>query len=531
MAHAAFKKGSPAMLIRDELACLYEDEEFSSLYADCGQPGISPWRLAVVTILQFMEGLSDRQAADAVRGRIDWKYALGLELEDTGFDASVLSEFRSRLVEAGLEYELLNRQLHILEARGYLKGHGRQRTDSTHMIAAVRSLNRLMNVMETVRHALNELSRLVPGWLQAHIEPEWYGRYGRRTEDSRLPHTQSERAALAHQIGQDGLALLKAVESVDAPLAAAAPSITVLRQIWAQQYDMTDGKLRWRKAEELPPNAELIMSPYDPEARQSVKRDTTWLGYKCHITETCDDEAPRLITHVETTPATTQDEQALMAIHTALQAKGLLPHEHLVDAGYTDSFRLAESQLVFNVDLVGPVSQENSWQAKTPDAFSTAYFVIDWEQKTVTCPIGHHAIDWREHADQRGQPLISTHFSKKTCAACPVRQRCTHSESLGRSLSFRPKTQQQALQSARVRQSTAEFKTHYAARAGVEGSFSQAVRLSDLRHSRYLGFAKTRLQQILTAVALNTIRIFSWLDEHPLARTRRSPFTVLAPAA
>src|SRR5579864_604778 len=192
IAHAAFKKGSPAMLIRDELACLYDDKEFSALYPECGQPGISPWRLAVVTILQFIEGLSDRQAADAVRGRIDWKYALGLELEDSGFDASVLSEFRGRLVEAGVEYELLNRQLHILEERGYLKGRGRQRTDSTHVLAAVRTLNRLTNVMETLRHALNELARLVPDWLQAHIESEWYERYGRRTEDSRLPHNKSE---------------------------------------------------------------------------------------------------------------------------------------------------------------------------------------------------------------------------------------------------------------------------------------------------------------------------------------------------
>src|SRR5579864_8514398 len=124
IAQAAFQKGSPAMLIGDELACLYTDAKFSALYADCGQPGISPWRLAVVTILQFIEGLSDRQAAGAVRGRIDWKYVLGLELEDIGFDASVLSEFRGRLVKAGLEYELLKRQLHLLEERGYLKGRG-----------------------------------------------------------------------------------------------------------------------------------------------------------------------------------------------------------------------------------------------------------------------------------------------------------------------------------------------------------------------------------------------------------------------
>jgi transposase len=520
------------MLIRDELACLYNDEEFSTLYPECGQPGISPWRLAVVTLLQYIEGLSDRQAADAVRGRIDWKYALGLELEDTGFDASVLSEFRGRLVEAGLEYELLNRQLAVLQERGYVKGRGRQRTDSTHVLAAVRTLNRLMNAMETLRHALNELSRLVPAWLQTHLEPEWYERYGRRIEDSRLPNTKAEWAALAHQVGTDGLALLKALEASDTPSAASsAASISLLRQIWAQQYEIVGDQVRLRTAEELPPTAQLIMSPYDPEARQGVIRDTTWLGYKCHITETCDEQAPHIITHVETTPATTPDEQMLMAIHTALHAKGLLPDEHLVDAGYTDSFRLSQSQLLFEVDLVGPVTQENSWQAKTAHAFSTAYFAIDWEHKTVTCPAGQQAISWREYPDHHGQPTIVTHFSTKTCAACPLRQRCTRSPSSARSLSFRPKAQQQALQAARARQSTQAFKTQYAARAGIEGSFSQGVRLSDLRHARYIGCAKTKLQHILTAVALNILRMASWLDEQPFARTRRSPFTVLAPTA
>src|SRR5258708_3045609 len=264
------------MIIRDELECLYEDEAFRSLYAECGQPGISPWQLAIVCILQFVEGLSDRQAADAVRVRIDWKYALGLRLEDTGFDASVLSEFRGRLVEAGLEYELLNQQLAVLQERGYLKGRGRQRTDSTHVLAAVRTLNRLMNAMETLRHALNELSRLVPAWLQTHLEPEWYDRYGRRIEDSRLPNTKAEWAALAHQVGTDGLALLKALEASDTPSAASsAPSISLLRQIWAQQYEIVGDKVRLRTAEELPPTAQLIMSPYDPEARKGVKRDTT----------------------------------------------------------------------------------------------------------------------------------------------------------------------------------------------------------------------------------------------------------------
>src|SRR5258706_10448866 len=289
VAHTACRKNSPAMLIRDELECLYEDETFRALYPSCGQHGISPWQLAIVSILQYVEGLSDRQAAEAVRVRIDWKYALGLPLDDPGFDASVLSEFRGRLVESGMEYELLNRQLQILEAHGLLKSRGRQRTDSTHVLAAVRHVNRLMNVIETMRHALNELARIAPDWLRGHLQGDWTERYRRRTDESRLPHSKSEWAALATQVGKDGFALLKATEQTDVPESVAkAHAVQVLRQVWDQQYDIAKNKVRWRKAAELPAGAELIMSPYDPEARQSVKRDTTWLGYKCNITETCE---------------------------------------------------------------------------------------------------------------------------------------------------------------------------------------------------------------------------------------------------
>ncbi len=530
VARAACRKNSPAMLIRDELDGLYEEEQFRAMYAPCGQGGISPWQLAIVSILQYVEDLSDRQAVEAVRVRIDWKYALGLPLEDPGFDASVLSEFRGRLVETGLEYELLNRQLQVLKGKGLLKARGRQRTDSTHVLAAVRHVNRLMNVLETMRHALNELSRLAPDWLEGHLQPEWTERYGRRSDDSRLPRSKSEWATLAAQVGKDGLALLQAVEQTNTPeVVKRSSAIDILRHVWEQQYDIVKNKIRWRKAKDLPASAKLIMSPYDPEARQSVKRDTTWLGYKCHLTETCEEDAPHLITHVQTTPSTTQDEQVLMPIHSALEAKGLLPAEHLVDAGYTDSLRLADSQRLFGIDVVGPVSEENNWQAKTPGAFSTAYFAIDWERELVTCPAGQESVHWAKRTDIRGQPLISVRFSPKACAACALRKRCTRSETLPRLLSFRPKPQHLALQAARQRQTTEAFKEQYKTRAGVEGSFSQGVRLNHLRNARYLGLAKTRLQHVLTATALNLIRLAAWFDDQPFAQTRRDPFTLLAP--
>ncbi len=163
VAQAAFPRGDNTyMRMRDEIGVIWEDEDFAPLFSTRGQPALAPWRLALVTVMQFAENLSDRQAANAVRARIDWKYALSLELTDPGFDFSVLSEFRSRLVEGEGEQLLLEKMLSRFKDRGWVKARGSQRTDSTHVLAAVRALNRLELVGETLRAALNALAVVAP---------------------------------------------------------------------------------------------------------------------------------------------------------------------------------------------------------------------------------------------------------------------------------------------------------------------------------------------------------------------------------
>src|SRR5215213_9548049 len=183
VARAAFPKGTVVTRLRDAFDALYEDEDFRSLYPARGQPGLTPWRLALVTVFQFLEHLSDRQAADAVRARIDWKYALGLELTDPGFHFSVLSEFRARLVAGGAEPLLLDTMLERFKHRGPVRARGKQRTDSTHVLAAVHDLHLLERVAETLRATLDDLAAVVPGWLHEVARPAWFERYGRRVEE------------------------------------------------------------------------------------------------------------------------------------------------------------------------------------------------------------------------------------------------------------------------------------------------------------------------------------------------------------
>ena len=530
-ARAAFPRGNRYMTMRDELGSLYTDHDFVSLYAVRGQPGFAPWRLALVLVFQFAEALSDEQAADAVRSRIDWKYALSLDLNDAGFDASILSEFRDRLITGSLELHLLDTMLVRFKELGLLKARGRQRTDSTHVLAAVRALNRLQCVGETVRHALNSLAVAAPDWLAPLLEADWLERYASRFDEYRLPKAEAERQALAEQIGADGRTLLQAVWHPTAPAwLRNLPAVETLRRVWLQQfYALAPAEpMRWRVWADLPPAAQMLNTPYDDEARYSIKRNTVWTGYKVHLTETCDEDSPHLITHVLTTPATTPDWNAPEIIHPALAAKALLPGEHLLDAGYVSSDVVVTSQQEQGIRVIGPLPIDNHWQAKSEDGISVACFSIDWEAKVVTCPQGQRSRKWSQTHDSRGNEIINIRFGRDECAACEVGSRCTRSSKEGRNLTLRPQAQHEALQQARQYQQTEAFQAEYEARAGIEGTLSQGVRVAGLRQSRYVGLAKTRLQHILTAAALNLRRVGEWYADTPRARTRTAPFVALA---
>jgi transposase len=224
-----------------------------------------------------------------------------------------------------------------------------------------------------------------------------------------------------------------------------------LHKVWVQQFYGPDAHVRWRATEDLPPGALLINSPYDPEARFSIKRE-----------------------------------------------------------------------------LCGPVHEDTSWQASMQEGFDAARFRFDWEVQTVSCPQGKLSKGWKATHDRHGNPVVYITFGRDECLACPVRNACTRSKTSGRSLTVRPQAEHEAIQAARAHQKTPEFKQAYAIRAGVEGTLSQGIALSGLRRSRYIGVARTHLQHVITAAALNLVRVMDWMAEVPRATTRTSRFAALA---
>jgi transposase len=255
------------------------------------------------------------------------------------------------------------------------------------------------------------------------------------------------------------------------------------------------------------------------------------VGYKVHLTETCDADHPDLITQVITTPATTQDSVMGPAIHQDLADRDLLPGTHLLDSGYVDADLLVTARTPHQIDVIGPPFGSYSRQWREGQGYDLQAFVIDWEAQQARCPQGSSSVHWRPGHDVSGDPVIRIRFDGATCRACPARQACTSAQTAPRQLTVRLQAHHEALQAARQRQEAPEFKAQYALRAGVESSLSQGIRRFDLRRSRYIGLARTHLQQLLNATAMNVVRVIAWLWGEPSGKRRRKPghFAQLAP--
>jgi transposase len=546
-----------AVQVRDRLGQWLRDEDFAAAFGDRGRPGWSPSRLALITVLQRVEDLPDRQAAEAVRTRIDWQYLLGLPLDDPGFDHTVLAEFRGKVAEAGLEQVALDALLGKLAADGLVKAGGKQRTDSTHVVAAVAALGRLELAGESVRAALEALAAAHPDWLEQRVcVADFARRYGTPMTSWRPPASQARRDELAIAYAKDGYALLEAVYDSAAPgWLRELPAVDVLRRVLVQNYTRTieeGGREVIRRREKepegdgLPPGHARIASPYDTDARWAARRDSSsWLGYKLHITETCDDPPPctcrpagtgaregehgktcahlvfpNLITNVATTGATVTDNQMTGPVQDALAARNLAPGRHYADSGYASAALVVSALARWGIALIAPLLADTSAQARAGTGYARADFTVDYDAKTVTCPQGKTSSSWTA-CTQKGHAAAVATFSPSDCGPCPARPQCTTSSRNRRQITILPRELAQAQAAARAAGKTIPFQADYARRAGVEGAMHQAAS-HGARRARYRGLPKTRLDHVYMACALNLLRLEAFWTGTPLDRQRTS---------
>lgn len=498
--HAIMALTSPYRLIGDSYQDFVPFEcEFAVMYEDTGRGAVSPVLLSLVTVLQMLEKLPDRVAADHVVLRLDWKYALHLPLNYAGFHFSILSDFRLRLIKHGKERFVFDHLVQRLVELGFIKRRAKVRTDSTHILAVVERLQQVGLVTESLRMALAAVQNEASNWTERTLPVVFREQYHQPLNTYGMGDDEINRQLV--QAGRDSFWFLGQIDQSAPKEVRELQAVAVLRTVLSQQFP---GGPEAPPARRRPTGSEVIESPYEPEARYATKRGKSHIGYKMQVTETYDEDLPHLIVDIEPTSALANDSPELANIQARLLERQIVPSEQQVDQGYMSGENIARSAKQ-GTELLGVPLEDT----QGPEGFRQADFEIDEAAQQVTCPAGQTSVVWSNRPSDEGTPCqVYVRFSAQTCQACPHFGVCTPS-SQGRSLTLHP--YRHLLAERRAEAKTEVYKERLHPRAGVEGTISELVRAHGMRRARYRGAAKQRLQAFFIGAAANLKRLARFL--------------------
>ena len=478
-----------------EVRCAFDDADFADLYAEGGRCPISPGLLACVTILQYCFRASDRAAVENTIMRRDWRIALGLDVDWDGFDPTVLTRFRQRLGQAGIEERVFGRVVELCQERGLVSGR-QVRVDATHVLSDLARLQRADCLQEALRVVVQSAEDRSPEFWRDGEFMELFESYG---VECWLGGGSGGSSRLK-KLGQDGVRLLALIGD------RSVKGKATLEQLLAENFAVDEsGELEPLAPEELPD--ERIMTPHDPQARYGRKRDVSWQGRKAHVTEMLNDEGPNIITDVHTTDPRREDSTVLPEVLERVEETTPKVDTVIADGGYASGENSAEAKRS-EVDLVTPPRGGNHRGMLPAEEFD-----IDLDAQVARCPEGHLSTTWHERKDR-----IFIRFPAARCRVCPRRSECTTSKQ-GRSLNLSPRYRQ--LRQDRARAQTDAFKELYRRRSGIEATIGKLVHSHGLRRSRYRGAAREAIHALLAATALNVMRLIDWLR----GSTRRAGLT------
>lgn len=468
-----------------------------------GRPAEEPIRMLGVLILQYMERLPDRQAAEACTFDLRWKHALNIPVDENAFHATSLVKFRNRLMEHGLETLGFDAVLDAMRNAGYLRKRTKQRIDSTHIVGLVKHMSSLENLRETIRLTLEQLSRekdlSVPtDW---NI---WWERYVENRFDYRA--TKPELIKKNVLAGQDILSVLRWAESLELSDASIG-KVALLRRVFNENFVEQEGV-----AERIVTRAPgAVINPHDPQAQWCKKdsictKNKEWVGYKAHIAESVEppvehkkEPTRAVLTAVVTVKATASDKTGIQEVEKAIGSKKDLQAETLfVDAGYTSAAEIKRIESEGR-QLRGPVQPAPCKKGR----YSANDFEIDTTKRSAVCPSGKSNTQCSHLESKSG--VISYRYEWSThCQACPQRGQCVPKGQKHRTVTVGGN--HNILQARRREMQTDDFKKEMHSRNGIEATISELVRGFGFRRSRYRGLQKTEMQNLLVGAACNLKR-------------------------
>jgi hypothetical protein len=471
-----------------------------------GRPAIDPVMLCGVTLLQFMEKVADRAAAEHVVYHLGWKYALNLELTDEGFHPTVLVYFRDRLEKKKAERMIFDEVVKLLVELGLVKKKGKQRLDSTHILGYVKEMSRLECAMETLRLALEDLEEEVGGKKRPEFWERLWILYVQSQLDWRLG--KAERQSRYRQCGQDMRELLEWIDTND-PKLSEREAVKLLRRVSKEQFEVVEGELQ----PTLKRPSRAVRNPHDPDAHYAEKRKKQWVGYKVHVVESVDPEQPakrkgepaeHFITEILTTEAA-QDEMAGLA--EALQRERehheIEPQAMYADAGYVTENTLSQAEQN-GMELLGPTRPDPHKGPYNADAFH-----VDIEKRQAVCPQGNLSTQCSRIRDTyMGTEYYRIEWASQ-CDSCPVQKQCTRSKNGRRILVVG--LRHDLVEKRREEMREAEFSKSMHPRNGIEGTHSELVRGHGLRRTKYRGLSRVGLSHYFMGAACNVKRYLNLL--------------------
>lgn len=496
--------GDLCYTIKEEITPLVKDTDFEDMYKDGGRPPVSPRILLLVTIMQFLEKLSDRAAATNLKFRLDWKIAFNLPLDYMGIHPTTLCYFRERLVNNEKASLAFDKVLEHLVSVGLVKKRGKQRIDSTHIIANVRELSRLELLTETLRlfcvdikkHKISLEDDVLLNYFELYIE-----------KFSIKGLSNAVRDELIQQAGNAMQAFVEWTKnSCHSKKITGLKSFEVLEKVLSQNFEQKQEENKKIELIKVATGKDHICSPHEVGAEYANKGGAGWLGYKAQVVETVNgEEEVNFITHIEATAATDHDGNKVLPIVDELERKEVAPAELYGDTHYNTEDNIKElksDDIESNIELKGPVVQKPA--KKTQE--KNKGFTHNREDNTVICPIG---VISKKCTKRKNDNRISASFPQEKCNACNRRDKC-RPEVRGKCIEFWPESK--ILAERRALMETDDFKEDMHKRNGIEGTISGLVRGQGMRRIRYRGQPKANLQIKFCGVAANISRLHRYRE-------------------
>ena len=490
---------SPMKIFSEEIYPLFKDEDFKDMYSSKGRNGISPAFLAMVTLLQFRESLSDVEAQNACNMRIDWKIALRKPLEEKiEFDPSTLCYFRRRLKENEALSLIFDKMVQLAKEKGFIKKKTNQRVDATHVIAHVNRISTTDLLFRTVKCVVEELATKNPELYEREVPEDVKERY--ENDFSSFGMSKEKRATKQAEIVEDGLCLAAICDRLSDSERSAYVQLPIMEKIFEENIVIRKkevGSKIFIEVDEVERPKQTIFNPRDPEVKMGIKGKTSWVGSKCHIVETSE-EGTNIITDMIYQPANQNDNKILDKLEANNERTGIDAGKLFCDSNYVSGESIAEYE-VNGKKLMGYLQGESTVK---PEGFRVTDFRIDMEKRIAVCPAGHATSDFAEHSDDG----IDIRFDKQKCQSCPYFDKCvgTGKEKKRR---LHVTKYHKYIQERRNDQKTHEFRSQMKVRARVEGTISEAVRFHGLRFKKYKGAVGDALQFYMTGAAINLKRI------------------------